>query len=834
MSPNGPQPTRSPKARVTTKRSVSLALLLMTLTCTPLAAESPDLAKLIVYPETIMLSGPRARQQLVITGVTAAGELVDVSAVARVAPSAGSPDSGNSPPAIVSCDRGILRPLADGSTTLTITAGGQSADVTVTVRDHATPTPISFDLETQPALTKAGCNMGACHGSPTGKGGFRLSLRAYDRALDVMTLRTEFFGRRINPEVPEKSLLLRKPLMEVYHGGGQRLLRSDPEYRVLLQWITDGTPVTPGPRQLIRLHLYPPARVLQAPVTTQQLVAIGEFSDGSHQDLTELTDFTSSAETVAKVDRNGRVSKQARGEATILARFLDQMATTSLTFLEPVPGFAWTNPPQFNVIDTLVDDKLRTMQIPPAPLCSDHEYQRRLTLDLIGRLPRPAEVRAFLADESAVKREQLADQLLRSDEFARYWALKFCDNLRVNTKRFTAEGADKFHRWLTQQLSLDRPVTEWSRELLTASGSTLENPPALFWKASREPLDATETTTQLFLGVRLQCAKCHNHPFERWTQDNYYGVAAAFARIGRKPTSRPQDEFIFASEAGEALQPRTGRVMPVYLPLAGEVTPPAGSDRRETFADWLVEPDNPFFARAIVNRVWGHLFGRGLVEPVDDFRDSNPASNPAVLARLTHDFRDSGFRLSRLIRQIVTSRTYQQSAETSPLNEHDELYSSHRLVKLLSAEQLLDAVSSVTGIAETFPGQPAGLRATELAEPPVDNAFLKAFGQPARDLVCQCERSSETNLSQTLQMMNGSTVISKLRHPQGRIARAIAAGRSDDELIAELYLAAVSRLPTAAEQQTAHEHIARTGDRQAAFEDLSWAILNTKEFLFQH
>jgi hypothetical protein len=677
--------------------------------------------------------------------------------------------------------------------------------------------------------------MWACHGSPSGKGGFRLSLRAYDPDLDAMTLRSEFFGRRINVVEPGESLLLKKPLMEVAHGGGKRIKKGDVLHRVLEQWIAEGLQLDrPEEATLLKIETLPSQRVLHAPAAQQQVIVMGHFSDGSVRDLTALTDFSSSSESVASVSVSGLVSKNGRGESAILARYLDKMATCHVTFLEDVPGFAWNNPPENNFVDKLVFDKLLTLQILPSDLCTDDEFLRRAYLDTTGRLPTIEESQAFLNDSSPHKRSALVDQLLDSDDYASFWALKWCDILRSNSKKLKFSGVHKFRMWVYDGLKHDKPLDRFARELLTASGSVFENPPANYWRASRDPQDATETTAQLFLGVRIQCAKCHNHPFERWTQDNYYGIAAAFTRVGRKNSVDAEEEVIFMQSGGEVTQPRTGKQMKVHLLLQGDVDVPAEQDRRVVFADWLTRPVNPFFARSLVNRTWGHLLGRGIVEPVDDFRDSNPPSNAPLLEELARQFVANGFSQKWVIRTIMNSRVYQLSSRTNSFNKQDEIYASHATTRLLSAEQLLDAICAVTNVPETFPNTPVGMRATQLADPPTDHYFLKVFGQPQREMACQCERSGESNLSQALQMINGPVVHNKLRADNGRIAQMIAAGQSDDEIITTLYLAAVSRPPVAEELAASKQHIAGQSDRRMALEDVGWAILNSKEFLFQH
>ncbi|HUQ69125.1 MAG TPA: DUF1549 and DUF1553 domain-containing protein, partial [Planctomycetaceae bacterium] len=725
--------------------------------------------------------------------------------------------------------------VGNGDCQITALLNGITATVNCSVKQVDVPSPVSFKNETQMALTKSGCNMGACHGSPSGKGGFRLSLRAYDPVLDIMTLRSEFFGRRINIMEPSESLLLKKPLMDVAHGGGKRIRKGDPNHRVLEQWIAEGMQLdAPTSANLLKIETLPAGRVLRFPADRQQIVVMGHFSDGSVRDLTPLTDFSSSSESIGSVDVNGLVTKHGRGETAVLARYLDKMATCQITFLEDVPGFAWNNPPEYTFVDTRVFEKLKTLQIAPSDVCTDDEFLRRAYLDTTGRLPTIAEAQAFHQDTSPSRRQVLVDQLLDTNDFASYWSLKWSDLLRSNSKKLQAAGVHKFRRWVFENVRDDRPMDQFARDLLTASGSVYENPAANYWRASRDPQDATETTAQLFLGVRIQCAKCHNHPFERWTQDNYYGIAAAFTRIGRKKTPDDTEEVIFTQDAGEVTQPRTGQQMKVHLLLKGDVDVPADQDRRVVFAEWLTQPDNPFFAKSLTNRIWGHLMGRGIVEPVDDFRESNPPSNAPLLEELAKQFVEHGYSQKWVIRTIMNSRVYQLSSRSNDFNKNDELYNSHATTRLLAAEQLLDAICAVTDVSETFKDAPAGTRATELPEPPTDNYFLKIFGQPQREMACQCERSSESNLSQALQMINGPVVHNKLRDNNGRIAKMLAENKTDDEIIAAMYFAAVARPPVAEELAAAKHHIAGQADRRQALEDVGWAVLNSKEFLFQH
>jgi hypothetical protein len=783
-------------------------------------------ASITLVPEKIVLTGKRSRQQVIVTGQYANHELRDLTTAAEFVSTA---------PEIIKIEHGVIYPLANGVAQFVAKISGKEARIDVAVNGLEQPSPISFKNGTLAALTKSGCNMGACHGSPSGKGGFRLSLRAYDPVLDIVTLRSEYYGRRTNIVSPAESLLLRKPLMELAHGGGRRLKKHDASYEILHNWIAEGLRLdAPTEPDVVKIQVLPENRVFQKDGTRQQLIVLAHFSDGSIRDVTPITCYSSSAESVARVGDDGAVEKVARGETAILARYLDKMATSYITFLEDVPGFVWNNPPEQSFVDALVNSKLKQLQILPSDLCSDEEFLRRASLDATGRLPKVEESQAFLADQSPNKRDQLVDMLVDSDDFASFWTLITGDVLRSNAKKLNATGVQKFRLWLYESIRNDKPLNQFAKELLTASGSAYKNPAANYWRASRDPQDATETTAQLFLGIRIQCAKCHNHPFERWTQDNYYGIGAAFVRIGRKPGSDAEEEVVYVSKGGEVTQPRTGKQMKTHLLLKGDVDVPADRDRREVFADWLTANDNPFFAKASINRIWGQLLGRGIVEPVDDFRDSNPPSNAPLLDALAAEFIKNGYSRKWAVKTIMKSRTYQLSSRKNQFNGNDEIYFSHANTRLLSAEQLLDAICQVTTVPEAFPGAPAGTRATELTEPPADHYFLKIFGQPQREMACQCERSNESNLSQALQMINGPVVHNKLRDANGRIAKLVAANKPDVEMIDELYLAALCRRPVAAEIEASQKYLAAASDKKLAMEDIGWALLNSKEFLFQH
>jgi hypothetical protein len=782
--------------------------------------------KIEVQPQAIELASPRREMHVVVSGLYAGGAVQDLTRVATITAA---------DPGIVAVEHGVVRPLTNGQTQLNVEVGGHTLHIPVRVSGQQTADPVSFNYGALVALTKQGCNQGACHGSPSGKGGFRLSLRAYDPVLDTETLIREAFNRRTNMYEPENSLLLRKPLMEIAHGGGRRLSKNDASYQLLRDWIAEGCrPDAQGAPTCVKVDVYPRQRVLHRPAHTQQLLVLAHFSDGSVRDVTSMAAYSSSDEAVATVDSDGHVAAGDRGEAAILVRYLEKMETSSLTFLKDIPGFKWPNPPENNFVDHFVFEKLKQLQILPSGLCNDEEFIRRVYLDTVGLLPTIAETRKFASDKSLDKRTALIDRLLADPQYSEFWALKWGDLLRLRNNKMTAAGVHKFHRWLVRAMSENMPYNQFVREILTAEGSTFQNPPANYFRTAADTNDCIETTSQLFLGIRIQCAKCHNHPFERWTQDNYYGIGAFFQRVQRKKIPADDEMVVWVARQGEVTQPRTGKQMKPWLPLVGDADLPGEDDRRQAFADWLTGSANPFFAKMQVNRLWGQLMGRGIVEPVDDFRDSNPPASAALLDALARDFVEHGFDNRRTLRLVLASRTYQLSSRKNDLNKDDVKYFSHARTRLLSAEQLLDAICQVTGVDEKYAGLPAGTHATQLPSPDVDNYFLKVFGQPARETACQCERSTESNLSQALQMINGPLVHGKIRDAKNRLRLLMASGRKPADVVQELYMAAFSRAPSEPEMNAAVHHIQASGDPMRGLEDVCWALLNANEFLFQH
>jgi hypothetical protein len=804
-------------------------LTVLCLVCSPTyAAKSAKLLQVEVFPPAIVLEGVREESQLVITGHYSDGSIRDLTREAEIT-------SANEQVAVM--QGSVVVPVGNGSTDINIKVTGKKVSATATISNQNKPQPVSFLYGTLAALSKNNCNAGACHGSPSGKAGFRLSLRAFDPKLDELTLIREDFGRRTNSLDADNSLLLLKPLMKVAHGGGRQIRSDDPAYAVVRDWIAEGCKMDAAdvPRP-VSIEVYPKSgRILEKPAFGQQISVWAHYSDGSVHDITKMAVYTSSDVEVANVDRTGLVSGERRGEIAVIVRYLEFIESCFLTFTEDVEGFQWNNPPVHNYVDTLVDEKLQQLQYLASDLCTDEEFIRRLYLDVIGILPALDEVQKFAEDSNANKRDVLVDTLLQRPEYAKFWALKWGDLLRLTSGQVTTEGVHKYYRWVERSLLENKPYDQFAVELLTATGSTLSNPAGNFYRTAKDMNDCVETISQVFMGARLQCAKCHNHPFERWTQDNYYGMAAFFNRIQRKNTKRTNEMFIWVTDTGDVTQPRTGQKMNPWVPGQGEITDSDKHDPRKDFAQWLTQADNPFFAKIEVNRIWSHVFGRGIVDPPDDFRDTNPPSNAALLERLASEFVESGYDRKAILAAMLKSRTYQTSYQPNDFNTDDVKYFSHYQPRLLSAEQLLDAICHVTDIPEIFSGLPVGTKATQLPAPDlVKNDFLKIFGQPDRQTVCACERTSESNLSMAIQFFNGPLVYGKLRNEKNSFRKMIEAGKNDTEIISQLYQRAVCRLPSETELQASLDHLATKENRVEALEDICWAILNTNEFLFQH
>jgi hypothetical protein len=794
---------------------------------------------LVVEPPRIELDGKGARQQLAVTLGAANGAARDVTpeCVFAVEPEGVATVTSG----------GVVIATTDGSAVVRARFQNESAEVELHVKGTRVARAPSFRTDVAPLLSKAGCNMGACHGNLNGKGGLRLSLRGEDPAFDFRVLTHDLSGRRLNRLAPGRSLVVLKPTGAVPHEGGLRFPPRSTEARTFLGWIAAGADDdrAGGPR-LDSLRVFPAERILAPGAMNQQLVVTARFDDGTTRDVTRQATYEVNDPTRAVVTVDGTVHARGPCETVISVRFMNGRATSRLAFLAERPGFAWQAPDPSGAIDRLVFAKLKSLRKNPSPLCSDSVFLRRAFLDSIGRLPEPELARGFLKSTDPAKRDKLVDRLLDRPEFADFWALKWADLLRNEEKTMGEKGAWILQRWLRDQFAQDVGLDELARRVVSGLGSTWQNPPSSFHRTNRDPMTAAESVSQVFLGIRLQCARCHNHPFDIWTQDDYYGLAAFFSNVARKQPGNVRkddldkheingDELIYLSGRPQIVQPRTGVVLlPKCLGGRASERPLAGNDNALLrLADWLTR-DNPQFNRNLANRVWFHLFGRGIVEPVDDFRESNPPSNAALLAALTMQFEAGGKRLKPLVGWIMKSHTYQLSATPESSNADDDANFSHAAVRLLPAEVLLDAIGQVTGAPEQFPRAGAGLRAAQLPGASVGNTFLKTFGKPDRLLACECERSESTTLAQAFQMINGDTVRSKLEMRANRIGRCLEQGLSDSAILDHVYLAALCRLPTDREQVGVCAHLKRAHDRRKAWEDVVWAILNSNEFLLRH
>jgi hypothetical protein len=700
------------------------------------------------------------------------------------------------------------------------------------------PRPVDFRTDVIAALSRGGCNSGACHGSPHGKNGFRLSLRGFDPDLDLSTLTRGESSRRVDRLRPENSLFLLKATGKVPHQGGVRFKTGEPAYQVLLRWVAEGCRDA-GPTPIVKLEVLPGDLRLPTDQPTKQLTVRAHFKTGEVRDVTDLTVFSVNVAGAATVSPQGFVEFQRTGEVSILVRYLEHIRSARLQYVRTDPQFVFKAPAPLGDIDRYVFAKQKELQLNPAPLTTDAVFLRRVYLDTIGVLPSADEARTFLDSKDPAKRSKLIDQLLERDEYASFWALKWADVLRGSPTTISERGVHSFHRYLVRTLAADTPMDQFARELLTSLGNTLNKPAANFYRVSRTPEDTAEAFAQLFLGVRMQCAKCHNHPFEGITQTDYYGLAAYFAQVQFKGSKFGlDDEVIYLQPGREINHPTTRKKQePIAFGVpAGPLAP--DEDRRDKLADWLTRPDNRYFARSLVNRVWYHLLGRAIVEPVDDFRDTNPPSNPELLDALAKDFAKDGYRLKPLIGRILNSQTYQLASVGGPKQSafaaDPDRYFIKAAIRMLSAEQILDALSSATGVAETFKGYPPGTRAIELAEGGINHPFLQAFAKPVRDVSCECAREEDPSLSQMLHLLNNKGMLKKVNAPESRLARALAEKQDTAALVEEIYLATLSRRPTPAEIDIVNRHIEKLGDRVKGLQDLQYALFNLGEFLLRH
>lgn len=784
---------------------------------------------LAVLPPQFTLTGPEARQMLVVERQQGGQFVGQATENLKLA----SSDTN-----IVAIEDGVAVPKANGVATITLTFGNQTARAEVQVVGYDEPFQWSFRNHVQSVLAKAGCNAGACHGAQAGKKGFKLSLRGYDPLGDFQSITRQARGRRIVPSDPGRSLLLTKPTGALPHGGGLRLDVGSLEYRVIAEWIAAGAaaPRDDDPR-LSKLEILPAGAVLK-PGLSQQLIVRAHFSDGHVEDVTRWAKYTATNLSVAQVDDAGLVRVTGHGEGAITAWYASQVvaATISSPFEAPVSPEVFAQAPRRNFIDELVLAKQQSLNLPPSPPARDDEFVRRAFVDTIGLLPTADETRTFLKDTTPDKRDRLIELLLARPEFVDFWTYKWSDLLLVNSERLKPSAMWSFHAWIRNHVAANTPWDEFVRQLVTAQGSTLENGATNFFVLHQDPAELAENTSLAFLGMSIGCAKCHNHPLEKWTNNQYYGMANLFARVRSKDVPGDGHRMVFAASDGDLVQPLTGKPQPPQ-PLDGVAISLADEDdRRLHLARWLTSPENPYFSRSIVNRVWANFFNVGLVENVDDLRLTNPASNEALLSAAARHLVDNKFDLKSLMRSILQSAAYQRSSRTLPENQGDERFYSRYYPRRLMAEVLLDAVSQVAGSPTQFPNYPATWRALQLPDANVSSYFLKTFGRPDRVITCECERSAEPSMVQVLHISNGDTINKKLEAKGNRIDQLLSAGASHEAIIEEAYLSALSRFPTDDERAKMLAALSETADadKRLAIEDLYWGILSSREFLFNH
>ena len=792
-------------------------------------------ARLEATPSAVRLTGPRATQRILVTAVLPDGTRRDVTDEAAFASSA---------PAVAAASVGEVAARGDGQTTVVASWRGRKARVGVSVQGAKRPADISFAADVVPTLSRLGCSQGACHGAAQGKGGFKLSLQGYAPELDFVSITRHLGGRRISREAPERSLFLRKPLLEVAHKGGKRLETGTREYDLLLAWLRQGAP---GPAekepQISRLVVSPSERQMR-PGEKQRLLVRAVYTDGRAEDVTRRALFVSNDLAVATVDETGRVTQRRAGETAVLARYRDKLTVARFVapFDQAVSEAAYK--PRNNYVDDHVNAKLRQLRIEPSGLCTDQEFLRRVYVDAIGTLPTEEEARAFHTDKDPKKRDKLVDALLQRPEYGMVWALKFGDLFLLRKEYLQRKNAMLLQHWLMEQFNANRPWNQIATDVLTATGDPEVNRGALYF-ISRAPQkegekywvrkaeNTAEMTAQVFLGSRIACAKCHNHPTEKTTQDDYYRWVSLWQQVtGKGERGGVIPERLEATASGDVRQPRTGELVePLPLDRA-KLMFAKDEDRRVKTVQWMVR--QPEFARNIVNRFWARAFGQGIIEPVDDVRSTNPAKNEPLMKALCDDLIAHNYDLKHLMGTILKSRTYQLSSKPNKTNRIDTKLFSHYPARRLGAEEMVDALSQVTGVPEKFPNMPLGMRAMELADAEINSVMLDTFGRPARVMPADAERACSPAISQALALLNGEAVQQKLKSPDSVLVGMLKEKKPDAQVMDSLFLRALARRPTPAESKTLLTAIAKAPNRDEAFQDLLWALLNSKEFMFTY
>ncbi|MEM7146440.1 MAG: DUF1549 domain-containing protein [Verrucomicrobiota bacterium] len=791
--------------------------------------EAKKLAAITAYPDTVKLDSKVDDQSLVVVASYDDGTDRDITELAKFQVAQNN---------IAKAEKNILTPLADGKTSLKISFQDKSLDIPVTVAKAGHTPNVSFNLDVMPVFMRAGCNTGACHGSARGQDGFMMSLFGYDPEGDHHRLTRELSGRRVNLALPHESLLVLKSVEAVPHTGGKRFELDSDMAKTMIDWVAQGAQFDPPEvAHPVDVKIYPPQLLLEGEGTEQQMSVRATYSDGTDRDVTDLAVFSTSNEPSVAIDEHGLITAGMRGESFVMARF-EKFTVGSQVIVIP-EGLKYEKPDLAtrNYIDELVHDKLDRLRVVPSDLCTDREFLRRVHIDLIGLLPTPEQYDAFINDKSPDKRAKLIDQLLERKEFTEMWVMKWAELLQIRSsgnvnQGLSYKGALLYHNWLEERVANNVPMNEIVIELLSANGGTFTNPPSNFYQVNQDILKTGENVAQVFMGMRLQCAQCHNHPFDRWTMDDYYSWSAFFSQIGRKGSQDPRERIIYNRGSGEVKHIVTEQnAKPKFL--GADFPETAGKDRRRVLAEWLASPENPYFAKNLANIVWSHFFGIGIIEPVDDVRVSNPASNPQLLDALAKKFTDYKYDFRRLVRDICNSRTYQLSTQTNESNENDLANFSHAQIRRMRAEVLLDTISQVTNTKNKFTGLPLGARAVQIADGRTSSYFLKTFGRAERETVCSCEVVADPNLSQALHLLNGDTVNDRIKQG-GVITEAIKAGLKPDQITKDLYIRTLSREPLANEKQKILGFFKNPEQEQAILEDVFWSLLNSKEFLFNH
>jgi len=796
------------------------------------APPDPQIASIEIFPKNVTLETAADFHRVLVIAHFKDASTHDITQQSKLA---------LADPSLALLNGTTLTPKKDGATNLTVEYRGLKAEIPVAVKDAEKPRPISFQLDVMPVITAAGCNTGSCHGSARGQDGFHLTLYGFDPKGDHFRLTTEMAGRRINLALPEESLLVTKSVGDVPHTGGKLMEKGSPFYKTLVEWIRNGAPFDEGEiPQPTSIEVEPEQLVLTGPDIKVPFTVKAKYSDGTDRDVSTMSTYSSSNDNSVSMDAHeGVATSKNRGEAFLLARF-HTFTEGSQAIVVPA-DMAYTRPefPAFNYIDQHVGEKLNKLRIVPSSVSEDDIFLRRAFLDVVGLPPTVEEREKFLTDTRPNKREILIDDLLSRKEFTEMWVMKWAELMQIRTfdmgqQKVSYKAALSYYQWLRERIAGNVPFNELVRELLSAEGGTFSNPATNFFQIEQDVLKLTENVAQVFMGTRIQCAQCHNHPFDRWTMDDYYGFAAFFAQVKRKPAEDPRERVIY-DQGGEIKHPVTKQnVEPKFL--GGPKPDLKNQSRRKAVADWLASPENPWFARNVVNIVWAHFNGAGIVEPVDDVRVSNPPSNPELLDALAEKFISYNYDFKKLVRDICLSRTYQLSSRTNDTNSTDSRNFSHSTIRRVRAEVLLDTISQVTGTPNKFKGLPLGARAVQIADGNTSNYFLTTFGRASRVTVCSCEVKMEPNLSQALHLLNGETAHNRIR--QGKVvAKLYAEKKSPSEIIDQLYIKTLSRTPTTVERDKLLEVVSQVEgaeETRAVLEDIFWSLLNSKEFIFNH